>query len=272
LIPAVAVFKAIFAYSTRNHDILTRRRFVKKWIALPFALTLLALLGISGCANPADDVAPATVSEAKPIPPSAAPAKLAPADSASKAASPPALSTGAPVIAPDNTTIGFVGSKVTGSHTGGFKSFKGTFEVVPSKLESSKITAEIDTNSIFADNGGLTNHLKSPEFFDVAKFPTSTFVSTGIEVGGKGAKAKDSTHTVTGNLTLHGVTKSISFPAKIAVTSDNATLDSEFFINRKDFGINYPGKANDLIRDEVVIKLAVHVPLGSSTPQEAATK
>ena len=246
---------------------------MKKWIALPLVLTVLALIGISGCANPADDVAPATTTDAKPIPPAPAiPAKLVPTDAPIKAASQPQLSTGAPAITPDTTTIGFVGSKVTGSHTGGFKSFKGTFDVIPSKLESSKITAEIDTNSIFADNGGLTNHLKSPDFFDVAKFPTATFVSTGIESGSHDAKAKDATHTVTGNLTLHGVTKSISFPSKIALAGDKFNLDSEFFINRKDFGINYPGKANDLIRDEVVIKLAVHVPIGSSVPHEASAK
>ena len=224
-------------------------------------LILLPLIGISGCANPADDVAPATTSDARPIPPAPAlPGPAAQANSASKPAILVEPSTGGTAITPDNATIGFVGSKVTGSHNGGFKVFKGTFEVVPTKLESSKITAEIDTNSIFTDNDRLTNHLKSPEFFDVAKFPTSTFVSTAIEAGGKDPKAKDATHTVTGNLTLHGVTKSISFPAKIAVSGDKATLDSEFFINRKDFGITYPGKANDLIRDEVVIKLAVHGP------------
>jgi polyisoprenoid-binding protein YceI len=230
---------------------------VKKWIALPVVLIFLPVIGISGCANPADDVAPATTSEAKAI----APAPAAVAESASKPASAPEPSPGASAITPLNATIGFVGSKVTGSHIGGFKLFKGTFEVVPTKLESSKIAAEIDTNSIFTDTDNLTNHLKSPEFFDVAKFPTSTFVSTGIETGAKDPKAKDATHTVTGNLTLHGVTKSISFPAKIAVTGARATLDSEFFINRKDFGITYPGKANDLIRDEVVIKLAVHAPV-----------
>jgi polyisoprenoid-binding protein YceI len=232
---------------------------VKRRIALPMVLILLPLICISGCANPADDVAPATTSEAKPIPPASA--GSGPADEAKSASKPAILvepSAGGTAITPDNATIGFVGSKVTGSHNGGFKMFKGTFEVVPTKLESSKITAEIDTNSIFTDNDRLTNHLKSPEFFDVAKFPTSSFVSTAIEAGGKDPKAKDATHTVTGNLTLHGVTKSISFPAKIAVSGDKATLDSEFFINRKDFGITYPGKANDLIRDEVVIKLAVH--------------
>jgi polyisoprenoid-binding protein YceI len=232
---------------------------VKRWIALSTVLILLPMIGISGCANPADDVAPATTSEAKAIPPvPVSPGPAVVAESARKPASQPEPSTGASAITPENATIGFVGSKVTGSHNGGFKLFKGTFEVVPTKLESSKITAEIDTNSIFTDTDRLTNHLKSPEFFDVAKFPTSTFVSTGIEAGVKDPKAKDATHTVTGNLTLHGITKSISFPAKIAVSGDKATLDSEFFINRKDFGITYPGKANDLIRDEVVIKLAVH--------------
>jgi len=247
---------------------------VKKWIALPL-VAMLALMGISGCANPADDIAPATVSPAKPVPRAAnSPAKPGPADSALKGPSQPKseASTGAPVLTPENTTIAFVGSKVTGKHDGGFKQLKGTLDLVREKLESSRITADIDMNSIYTDTGNLTNHLKSADFFDVAKFPTATFVTTGIESGSHDAKAKDATHTVTGNLTLHGVTKSISFPSKIAVAGDKFNLDSEFFINRKDFGINYPGKANDLIRDEVVIKLAVHVPLGSSAPHEASAK
>ena len=247
---------------------------VKKWIALPLVATL-ALLEISGCANPADDVAPATVSPAKPVPHAAdLLAQPGPADSALKGPSQPKseAATGAPVLTPENTTIAFVGSKVTGKHDGGFKQFKGTLEPVRDKLESSKITAEIDMSSIYTDTGNLTNHLKSADFFDVTKFPTATFVSTGIESGSHDAKAKDATHMVTGNLTLHGVTKSISFPSKIALASDQFNLDSEFFINRKDFGINYPGKANDLIRDEVVIKLGVHVPIGSSAPHEASAK
>jgi polyisoprenoid-binding protein YceI len=257
------IFWAIFANSTRSHELIVdEEKSMKKSIALPFMLVFLPLLGISGCANPADDVAPATTSAPKSLP--ADPvvrAKAALAKTANEPAGLPEPSPGTPTISPENSTIGFVGSKVTGSHTGGFKAFKGTFEVEPAKLESSKIAAEIDTNSIFADNDRLTGHLKSPDFFDVAKFPTSTFVSTAIEAGRKDPKAKDATHTVTGNLTLHGVTKSISFPAKIAVSGDNASLDSEFFINRRDFGINYPGQANDLIRDEVVIKLAIHAPV-----------
>jgi polyisoprenoid-binding protein YceI len=56
---------------------------------------------------------------------------------------------------------------------------------------------------------------------------------------------------------LHGATKSVSFPATIAVTPDVASVDANFSINRKDFGINYAGAANNLIRDDVVLKLTI---------------
>jgi polyisoprenoid-binding protein YceI len=56
---------------------------------------------------------------------------------------------------------------------------------------------------------------------------------------------------------LHGVTKAITFPATINVTPDVATVDSSFSINRKDFGINYAGAADNLIRDDVVLTLHV---------------
>ena len=54
--------------------------------------------------------------------------------------------------------------------------------------------------------------------------------------------------------------KSISFPATIKAAADSVAVDAEFAINRKDFGIVYKGKADDLIRDEVVIKLNLRVP------------
>ncbi len=212
-------------------------------------LTLMTLLVIAGCQNPADDVAGAKVS-----PPGPTQTGNYPMPSPSAAA--PKNSVPLP-ISSETSKIEFVGSKVTGHHNGGFKSFEGTWNLVPEKPESSKLSAEIAMDSVWTDTDKLTGHLKSPDFFDVAKFPKSTFESTEIKPGSSDAKAKDATHTVSGNLTLHGVTKSIQFPAKIAVTSDAATLNSEFFLNRKDFGINYPGMANDLIRDEVVLKLAI---------------
>jgi polyisoprenoid-binding protein YceI len=65
---------------------------------------------------------------------------------------------------------------------------------------------------------------------------------------------------VTGNLTLHGITKSISFPATITVAGDTVNADATFSINRKDFSINYPGKVDDVIRDDVLVKLTIHAP------------
>jgi polyisoprenoid-binding protein YceI len=95
--------------------------------------------------------------------------------------------------------------------------------------------------------------LQTPDFFDVQKFPQASFMSTEIKPGGE----KGATHTVTGNLSLHGVTKSITFPATITVAPGAVNVDSTFAINRRDFGINYAGAANNLIRDEVVLSLHV---------------
>jgi polyisoprenoid-binding protein YceI len=103
-------------------------------------------------------------------------------------------------------------------------------------------------DSTWSDNDRLTGHLKSPDFFDVATHPTAVFTLTSVS--GTGAQ-----QTVTGNLDLHGVTKSISFPAQVQVGDDAVTVKAEFAINRKDFNINYPGRPDDLIRDNVVINL-----------------
>jgi len=96
--------------------------------------------------------------------------------------------------------------------------------------------------------------LKSPDFFDVEKFPKAKFVSTAIKAGGDNG----ATHTVTGNLELHGVTKAITFPAQIKVDPDAVSVVAEFSINRKDFSIVYPGMPDDLIKDDVLLKLSLH--------------
>ena len=105
--------------------------------------------------------------------------------------------------------------------------------------------------SIWSDSDSLTGHLKGPDFFDVPKFAKTTFVTTEIKPGGD----KGASHTITGNLDLHGVNKSITFPATVTITPEGASLKTEFALNRNDFGIVYPGKADDLIRNEVVLKL-----------------
>lgn len=155
-------------------------------------------------------------------------------------------------ITPENSKVEFTGSKVTGKHDGGFKTFTGNIELVNNKPEDSQVSFEIETNSVFTDTDGVTKHLQTPDFFDVAKYPKATFAST--KVVADTAKGADN-YTVTGDLTIHGTTKSVTFPAKITVSADKVGVESEFVINRKDFGIAYAGKADDLIRDEVVLRL-----------------
>lgn len=150
-----------------------------------------------------------------------------------------------------NSKLEFVGAKVTGKHEGSFQTFSGTVHLVDQRPEQSTVKVEIDMGSVQVEPEKLEGHLKSPDFFDVEKYPKATFESTAVKAGGAGG----ATHTVTGNLTLHGVTRSISFPASIQVNGDTITVNAEFAINRKDFGIVYPGMPDDLIKDDVLIQL-----------------
>lgn len=147
--------------------------------------------------------------------------------------------------------LSWVGAKVTGRHEGSFGTFGGIIEVVAGDVTRSRVRAEIDMNSVTTTPEKLVGHLKSADFFSVPEFPTAQFISTSI------AKT-EAGYAVTGNLTLHGVTKSITFPASITVTDAEVTVLADFAINRKDFGIVYPGKPDDLIGDDVALKLELH--------------
>jgi polyisoprenoid-binding protein YceI len=160
-------------------------------------------------------------------------------------------------VTPENSKVLFTGSKVTGKHEGGFNKFSGSIDLVNEKPEESSVTVDIETSSVFTDADGLTKHLQTGDFFEVDKHPKASFASTKIVADpSKGA----SSYTVTGDLELRGVRKSVTFPATIAVTPNDVTVTSDFSINRKDFGIVYAGKADDLIRDDVVIKLDLKTP------------
>jgi polyisoprenoid-binding protein YceI len=161
------------------------------------------------------------------------------------------------LITPQNSKIEFTASKVTGSHNGSFGDFSGQVDFGGTP-EQSRVNITIKSDSITTDTPDLTKHLKTADFFDVAKFPETTFVSTAIKAGGEGGAS----HTVTGNLTMHGVTRSISFPATISVTPDVATVESTFSLNRKDFSLNYPGAPDNAIRDNVVLTLHVRASKG----------
>jgi polyisoprenoid-binding protein YceI len=176
----------------------------------------------------------------------------------------PAKSTGkgeVDAIDAKSSKVEFVGSKVTGSHEGKFTTFSGKIELVDGKPEASNVAIDIDLASVETDEAKLTGHLKSGDFFEVEKFPKGSFVSTKIEpkAGPNGA-----THELTGNLDLHGVKKSVTFPAKIEVGSDAVHASATFSIDRTQWGILYKGMADNLIKNDVVIKFDVRAPRNKS--------
>ena len=151
--------------------------------------------------------------------------------------------------------IEFVGAKVTRKHDGAFNVFSGALDLVDGDPTKSIVTVEIATGSLTADDPKLTSHLKSADLLDVEKFPKATFTSTAIAGGrrGWGDAHRDRQ--------LSRCTASPSrsrFPAKLKVADNYVDADAEFAINRKDFGIVYPGMPDDLIKDDVLIKLKLH--------------
>lgn len=137
-------------------------------------------------------------------------------------------------ITPENTKIQFVGTHTDKDkpdpRTGTFGAFDGTANVDGGTLKS--IEVEIETASLTTEIEKLTNHLRGPDFFNAKTHPKATFKSTKIEDAG------DGTVNITGDLTLLGNTKSITFPATVS-TDDGLTLQSEFTIDRTEFEMNY---------------------------------
>ena len=204
-------------------------------------LILVVLALVVGCGTyTATSPAPAPVRANEP--------KASPTDLAETTAVTPAAPN---TLTPANTKIEWVGTKAEGKHDGGFKDFHGSLDLQGNDPTAAKISLEINANSLYSDTAKLTGHLKSPDFFDVKTYQKATFVTKDIKAG------NGATCTVTGDLTLHGVTKPITFPATIKATDDAVELNSEFKINRRDFGMDFgPGKVHDDVQLKIASKVA----------------
>jgi polyisoprenoid-binding protein YceI len=138
---------------------------------------------------------------------------------------------------------------------GEFGKMTGTVELDRGNLRASSVEATIDASTVSTREPKRDAHLKSPDFFDVAKFPTLTFKSTKVEqAAGGGLK-------LTGDLTIHGVTKSVTFEVqplspdiKTPFGTTAAATSATAKISRKDFGI-LGGTAGMLVGDDVSITL-----------------
>lgn len=144
--------------------------------------------------------------------------------------------------------------KVTKDHPGGFSTFGIEATVADDQLRA--VSATVDMASVFSDAEKLTGHLQSPDFFDVSQFAQATFKSSAVEpIAGAAPGAPNV--TIRGAMSMHGVTKELSLPATFAkADAGGHSLMAEFTLNRQDFGVSYPGKPDDLIKDNVLIKLS----------------
>ena len=176
------------------------------------------------------------------------------------------------------STVEWIGTKVTGYHTGKIDVKGGELKVKDGAITGGNFVLDLTSISVDGPSGSdtamnrkLLGHLKSPDFFDVAGHPDATFAITSVQPFS--GQLKDSadprqesisrykvanpTHTISGNLTIKGVTKNIEFPASVTVTESAVDALAKFNIDRTQWNIVYPGKPDDLIRNEVHLGIAL---------------
>lgn len=163
--------------------------------------------------------------------------------------------------------VEWVGTKPVGKHHGTFMLNEGTIVVSESAIEGGNFIVNIQSlepdDQEDEGNVKLQGHLLSEDFFDAENYPTGTFEITNVTEGVENSEElvmKDATHTITGNLTLKGVTKSITFPAKVVMEDDKVIADANFNIDRTKWEMNYGNDqslGDKFIRPEV--NLQVHL-------------
>ncbi len=157
---------------------------------------------------------------------------------------------------------------------GEFGNVTGEVNIDEKDLAKSSVKATIDVKTLNTGNQDRDNHLKAPDFFDVAKFPTMTFESTKVTAGDK-----KGTYKVDGNLTMHGVTKPVTL--MVEELSEPVTAPKQMggmvkrgasattTINRKDFGLTYNAvleKGGVALGEDVKVTLDVELNEKAAAP------
>jgi len=146
--------------------------------------------------------------------------------------------------------------------TGSFTKFDGTMESDKDDFSDAKIHFEAETASITTHNEQRDGHLRSAEFFDAEQFPTVTFDSTSFQ------KKGEDDYTLTGNLTMHGVTKPVTLNVELGgVTTDPWGQSKVGFeitgkINRKDYGLVWNTNLETggvMLGDDVKLQIGVQL-------------
>ena len=167
-------------------------------------------------------------------------------------------------IDPDHSNVGFkVRHLMVSNVRGSFEKLNGSVDINDKDITKSKVSVTIDTASINSNVQKRDEHLRSADFFDVAKFPTMTFVSKKVAKAGKD-KLK-----VTGDLTLHGITKEVvldvdgpSKESKDPWGNMRSGAVASTKINRKDFGLVWNAALETggvAVGEEVTISLEIEM-------------
>lgn len=138
-----------------------------------------------------------------------------------------------------------------GISTGGdFKGLKGSVIFDPKALSSSKIDVSIAATTVDTDNSSRDKSLRSDEYFDVTKYPEINLVSTKISL----ANNPEGVYLFTGNITIHGVKRGITFPFNAELISGDYLFTGNFDLNRLDFGV---GEKSAVLSNKVSVSLKV---------------
>jgi polyisoprenoid-binding protein YceI len=167
------------------------------------------------------------------------------------------------VIDTSHSRVGFsVSHMVVSSVSGRFKQFSGKVMLDDANLTKSEVDITIKPESIDTDDAKRDEHLRSPEFFDVKKFPTLTFKSTKI------AKAGGNKYKLTGDLTIHGVTKTETLDAVLSEPIKNPwgkmvrSVKLTGKVKRSDFGLKWNKTLETggvLVGDDVNLDIQVEI-------------
>lgn len=138
-----------------------------------------------------------------------------------------------------------LGSTVTGKFTG----IAGLITFNPANLATANFNVSIVSNTVFTDNGSRDKHLKKEEYFDVAKYPNLSFISTKIT-----ATNKAGSYIIDGNIIIKGVVKAISFPFNATAQANGLLFVGEFKLNRRDFKV---GGNSWVLSDNLTVTLSL---------------
>jgi polyisoprenoid-binding protein YceI len=206
-------------------------------------LTLLALVFATACNQPSGEAAATTDAQG--------------AASASTGAT-------AYVVDPATSVVNWEGTKPTGKHMGTIPVTSGQLSVEGNNITAGSFelnVAGLTVNDLQGEEKGkLEGHLKTGDFFEVEKFPTASFVITGVTPAAEGSGF---THNISGDLTMKGQTQNITVPANVVLADGKLTATTQAFtIDRTKWGVTYASTmlktaADKLINDQVGITISL---------------